>query len=60
MHTVIQCCEYSRHTAAAQIAYNNPWQIYTGGAGEGGGFQRNTETALENAQVDTNWKVSER
>ncbi len=57
MHTAIQCCEYLRHTAAAQIAYNNPWQIYTGGAG---GFQRNTESTLENGQVDANRKGRER
>jgi len=31
------CCEYVRHTAA-QIVFNYPWQIDTGGAGEVEGF----------------------
>ncbi len=38
MHMVIRCCEYLRHCCTNSI-YNNPQQIYTGGAGEGGGFQ---------------------
>ncbi len=53
MHMSIQCCEYLRHTAPSQIAY-----IITcsrsGGAGEGGGFQSNSESALCNALVNAN------
>ncbi len=32
--------------------YNNQWQIYTGGAGEGGGFQRSSESMLQNSPVN--------
>ncbi len=36
--------------AAAQVAYIITWQIYTGGAGEGGGFQSNSVST-----ADANW-----
>ncbi len=43
IHQQICCCEHVGHNAAAHITWNNPiadLQIYTGGAGEGGGFQQ--------------------
>ncbi len=53
MHMVIWCCEYLRHTAAAQIAYkithSRSIQVELGKV-EG----LNSESALQNVQVDAN------
>ncbi len=52
MHMAIRCREYLRHTAAARIAYKINPADYTGGAGEGGGFQRNFKSALQESQMN--------